>query len=341
MKNKEKEKAEQQNTEPAYRPLKDLNLIDDYMFDIATMDLEICKSIIELSLNIRIQEIRWKEGQKVIHNLPGKRGIRLDFYVKGMDGTVFNVEMQKDDTGSLPKRTRYYSALLDAPLLKSGERTFNRLPETYIIVICGFDLFGCGKYRYQFHYRCDEVPGLVLQNGLNVVFLNTQGENKNEVEPELVAFLRFVENSTAEEARQSEDPRIQTMYGKLNNLKNSEAVEVDYMTAEEYRWWIEEKAKREGLAKGREEGREEGQQLKLVSQVLRKLEKGYTPEETAEMLEENPGQIRSIYKAAERMAPDYNVEKVCALLAAEAKSAGVDTAEAESAGTVETAKAEV
>ena len=39
------------------KPLRELNLIDDYMFDVATMDLETCKAIIELSLNIRIQEI--------------------------------------------------------------------------------------------------------------------------------------------------------------------------------------------------------------------------------------------------------------------------------------------
>ena len=64
------------------KPLRELNLIDDYMFDVATMDLETCKAIIELSLNIRIQEIEWKEGQKVVHNLPGNREIRLDFYVK-------------------------------------------------------------------------------------------------------------------------------------------------------------------------------------------------------------------------------------------------------------------
>ena len=32
------------------KPFSELNLIDDYMFDIATMDLEICRSIIELSL---------------------------------------------------------------------------------------------------------------------------------------------------------------------------------------------------------------------------------------------------------------------------------------------------
>lgn len=28
------------------KPLRELNLIDDYMFDVATMDLETCKAII-------------------------------------------------------------------------------------------------------------------------------------------------------------------------------------------------------------------------------------------------------------------------------------------------------
>lgn len=127
MEKTEESKTTQQNIDfvtssEGYRPLQDLNLIDDYMFGIATMDLETCKSIIELSLNIRIQEIQWKENQKVIHNLPGKRGIRLDFYVRDINGTVFNAEMQKQNDGNLPKRTRYYSALLDAPLLEKGER---------------------------------------------------------------------------------------------------------------------------------------------------------------------------------------------------------------------------
>lgn len=112
------------------KPFSELNLIDDYMFDIATMDLEICRSIIELSLNIRIREIRWKEGQKVLHNLPGKRGVRLDFYVEDMKGTIYNVEMQRRSHPALGKRTRFYSALMDAPLLKQGEKGFDRLPRT-------------------------------------------------------------------------------------------------------------------------------------------------------------------------------------------------------------------
>lgn len=59
------------------RTLKDLNLTDDFLFDITTENLENCKYIIELSLGIELKALRWKENQKVIHNIPGKRGIRM------------------------------------------------------------------------------------------------------------------------------------------------------------------------------------------------------------------------------------------------------------------------
>ena len=54
-----------------FNPLKDMNLMDDFLFDVATVDLETCKIIIELSLGITLTKIAWKEGQKVVHNLPG------------------------------------------------------------------------------------------------------------------------------------------------------------------------------------------------------------------------------------------------------------------------------
>ena len=164
------------------KPFSELNLIDDYMFDIATMDLEMCRSIIELSLNIRIRKIQWKEGQKVLHNLPWKRGVRLDFYVEDMEGTIYNVEMQRHSHPALGKRTRFYSALMDAPLLKQGEKGFDRLPRTFLIFICGFDLFGTGKYRYTFQQTCTEVPDLILGDERQIIFLNTKGKNKEEVQ---------------------------------------------------------------------------------------------------------------------------------------------------------------
>lgn len=82
------------------------------------------------------------------------------------------------------------------------------------------------------------------------MFLNTKGRDVTGTEPELIAFLRFVENSTAEEAHLSEDPRIQEMYRKINTLKNSETVEADYMTAEEYKRRLQEEAEEKGKIRG-------------------------------------------------------------------------------------------
>ena len=45
----------------------ELDLVDDYMFDVVTEDLESCKLILELAMGIHIKEIRWRENQKVIH----------------------------------------------------------------------------------------------------------------------------------------------------------------------------------------------------------------------------------------------------------------------------------
>ena len=77
-----------------------MNLTDDFLFDVATAELENCKTIIELSTGLRLKSLRWKESQKVIHNIPGKRGIRMDFVAESEDGRVFDVEMQNRKEGN-------------------------------------------------------------------------------------------------------------------------------------------------------------------------------------------------------------------------------------------------
>ena len=57
------------------KTLQELNLTDDFLFDVATEELENCKAIIELTTGLRLKSLKWKSGQKVIHNLPGKRGV--------------------------------------------------------------------------------------------------------------------------------------------------------------------------------------------------------------------------------------------------------------------------
>lgn len=83
----------------------ELDLVDDYMFDVVTENLESCKLILELAMGIHIKEIRWRENQKVIHNRPGKRGARLDFYVETEEGTVYDVELG-DETSKIILNTK-------------------------------------------------------------------------------------------------------------------------------------------------------------------------------------------------------------------------------------------
>ena len=49
--------------EDRWKPLKEMNLTDDFLFDVATAELENCKTIIELSTGLRLKSLKWKEGQ--------------------------------------------------------------------------------------------------------------------------------------------------------------------------------------------------------------------------------------------------------------------------------------
>ena len=273
--------------------------MDDFLFDAATVDLETCKIIIELSLGITIRNIVWKEGQKVIHNLPGSRGIRLDFYVEDDQGQVFDVEMQKRNEGNIPKRTRFYQALIDAPMLKSGERGFDGLKPAYIVVICGFDLFGYGLYRYTFDNRCKEVPDLVMGDECQKIILNTKGKNDHEVEKALVDFLHYVEKSSDENVPEDCDERLKRLHKKIHQIKMSEEIGVSYMKMEERDRLIRD----EGLRRGRAEGRAEGK-AELISIIRKKASRGMAAADIADWLETECGEVKRILELM-RTYPDW------------------------------------
>ena len=253
------------------KTLQELNLTDDFLFDVATEELENCKTIIELTTGLRLKSLKWKSGQKVIHNLPGKRGVRLDFIAESEDGRIFDVEMQNRNEGNIPKRTRFYQALIDAPILKSGERGFDKMNPLYIIIICNYDPYGKKKYCYTFDNQCKEVPGLRLGDEVTKLLLSTKGENKEEVSKELVDFLHYVTESNENGLPDECDERLKRLHESIREIKASADMEVEYMKMEE----------RERII--RDEGVEFGKQLGIINgkieAVLELLEdKGEVPE---------------------------------------------------------------
>ena len=95
--------------------------------------------------------------------------------------------------------------------------------------------------------------------------------------------------------------------GILKEFLKKNRAEVLRMSIFEY---DQEKHMQQERDASREAGREEGQFLKLINLVIKKINKGNTPEQTADMLEEDIWVIKNIYDAAESMAPDYDAEKI-------------------------------
>ena len=136
------------------------------------------------------------------------------------DGRVFDVEMQNRKEGNIPKRTRFYQALMDAPLLKSGEKGFDKLKPLFIIVICDYDPYGTKKYCYTFESRCKEQPDLLLGDEVTKLFLSTKGENEDEVSKELVDFLHYITESNERGLPEECDERLRRLHESIQEMKN-------------------------------------------------------------------------------------------------------------------------
>ena len=70
-------------------------------------------------------------------------------------------------------------------------------------------------------------------------------------------------------------------------------------------------SREEGIIEGRNVGKLEGAASKIIEKVIKKHQKGYTAEATADMLEEPVSRIRKIYDVIEKNAPDYDAETIC------------------------------
>ena len=208
------------------KPLSELNLLDDFLFSTAIENEVFCKQLLEIILEKPIRSIRYHAMERSKKNLPSYRSIRLDVYIEDEEGTMYDIEMQVRNLGNLPKRSRFYQSLMDSPLLKSGERDFNQLNNSYIIFILPQDIFGKGLYRYTFEHRCLEDPDLPLGDGATRIFLNTRGTDPTGVSPTLIKLLSYIEQSSTPCDEVLSDPQIKQLHSVVSQLKQSEEMGV-------------------------------------------------------------------------------------------------------------------
>lgn len=257
------------------RELRELNLLDKFLFDEAMEDRETYQMAVSILMENEVEFLEKPETEKELRVSSEIRQVRLD--VVGMDkkGNIYYAEMQKRNTGNLIRRSRYYQAQLDVSLLEPGSMDFNLLNDSLFIMIAPFDIFGRGLYRYTFEEVCRECPDLKLDDGAVRIFINTKGNNQEDFSQEFLNFMKYLENTTDENAEKSGSERIKKIHEKVCRIRKSEKAGIKYMQ----RWEELEYAKQDG----REEGIKEGIKENALNTAKRMLEDGkLTMEKIAE-----------------------------------------------------------
>ena len=251
-----------------HKALKDLNLLDRFLFAEAMEDPVIMQTILEIILGKDILLKYPPQAEKEKRSSPLFRFIRMDVWAMDMEDTVYDAEVQKEDTKNLPRRSRLYQSMI-AP----------------------FDLFGKDLYRYTFRMRCDEDPGIALDDGAARIFLNTRGKDPLGVPEELIELLRYIEHTTEEVSSSCRSGKIRELQRRIAMIKSSEEIGVKYMQEWEEKVIEQRRAREEGVAEGRVEGAEH----KLFVQIYKKLSKGCSLSATADSLEEEIPDIQDMY----------------------------------------------
>lgn len=280
------------------KSLKDLTLLNRFLFAEAMDDPVNMRNLLEIILGREIVLKNLPQTEKEQRNSPLHKYVKLDVWAVDEDDTIYDTEPHQGEREPLPKRSRLYQGMIDSRLLDAGEVDYTRLNNVYIIVITPYDVFGQGKYRYTFRMSCREEPGLELDDGAERIFLNTRGSNPEEVSPELVELLHYMENTNT--ASLAENRKVREIQRRVEAIKSSEEVGVRYMQAWEEKVLERQAGRQEGLQEGLRKGRLEGLTEKLKELVAKKWRKGKTPEQAAEDLEEDLEVIRKIYRELEQ-----------------------------------------
>ena len=283
---------------PKIKSLKDLTLLNRFLFAEAMDDPVNMRNLLEIILGREIVLKNLPQTEKEQRNSPLHKYVKLDVWAVDEDDTIYDTEPHQGEREPLPRRSRLYQGMIDSKLLEAGEVDYMKLNNVYIIVITPYNVFGQGKYRYTFRMACREEPGLELEDGAERIFLNTRGTNSEEVSPELVELLHYMENTNT--AAPAENGKVREIQRRVEAIKSSEEVGVRYMQAWEEKVLERQAGRQEGLQEGRLEGRLEGRTEKLKELVAKKWQKGKTPEQAAEDLEEEPEVIRKIYRELEQ-----------------------------------------
>ena len=230
-----------------FKPWEELDITDDFIFSRVMRNKKLCRTLLEMILKVKIGKIKFLTSQHTIRIEPNAKGIIMDVYLKD-ESKVINVEMQAANHGDIPRRARYYQAAADIDTTPKGSE-YKDLKQNYVIFICTFDPFHCGKPIYSFQNYCItyEVP-IPLVDGTEKIFLNTTAKDLSNLDLELRLFYDYIKEKTAQTAFTKE------LDSSISRLKEEKEERNMYLTYTSRMMECRRDGYEEGLHTGREEG---------------------------------------------------------------------------------------
>ncbi|MBE5888759.1 MAG: hypothetical protein E7283_08030 [Lachnospiraceae bacterium] len=242
------------------KPFEELDVMDDFLANAIANDQEVGEEFYRILISVLLQKevgkIRISAQRIIPAEVPTQRGIRLDIevveYAEGMTElqaiNIYDIEPHKYDGSDLPKHNRFYQAKIDGKSMKSGEKTFIKLPNLYVITITDYDPFDYGYMMYTVHNKCDEVPELDYQDGLKFLYFNTKGSKGGS--QAIKNLLNYIQDSKIKNVIDESTRKLHTCVSKVKVLPE---VRMEYMTLEEKIFYIKLNAKEDGKAEGKAE----------------------------------------------------------------------------------------
>ena len=241
--------------------LAELILMDDIFMRVVLKDVKCTEFILQTILEIPELRVESQSIQSDLKNLEG-RSLVLDCLCTDKEGTIYNIELQNDSLGASPKRARYHSGLIDMNISKKG-KSFDYLPESYVIFICGRDVLKGDKQIYHIS-RIIKESGEDFPDQTNIIYLNTSKSSSNDLG-------KLIEDFYTADPKKMHSKILAKRVSKLKIAENLEKGDEKAMTTyydRLKRQWKKEGTE-EGMAKGMAKGLAEG--LEKSEDIMAKL----------------------------------------------------------------------
>ena len=196
-----------------------LTISNSFIFEKVIQNPELCKEMLERLMDIPVEHIEYPNDSK---------NKCLHVYLRNSKETMCYVVIQLINNGTpaqLSQRVRYYQEAIDLEAFAQGI-SYDELPNSYVVVVCTFDVFGLDLQKYTFENKCKE-NNVSLNDGTAIVFFNTSGA-KGDISKDTENILKFIEDNAVR------DDFTERLAQEVQKIKKEQEYQIEYMALQLY-----------------------------------------------------------------------------------------------------------